>query len=89
MKLRAVMIPSQLSECKDLHCKKEEHIEAVNWFAAEIMEAIQLAGEETLPFPGDGSERKKKIHKVTPGFSESVKPFKETSFFWHQVWKSA
>ena len=89
MKLGAVMIPSQLSECKDLHCKKEEHIEAVDWFAAEIMEAIQLAGEETLPFPGDGSEGKKKFHKVTPGFSESVKPFKETSFFWHQVWKSA
>ena len=89
LKLGAIMIPSQLSECKDLHCKKEEHIEAVDWFAAEIMEAIQLAGEETLPYPGDRSEGKKKFHKVTPEFNESVKPFKELSFFWHQVWKSA
>ena len=84
-KLEAIMVPTQLSECKDLHCRREEHIEAVNWFTLEIMEAIQSAGEETLPFPKAG----KGGRNVTPGFNDRVRHFKETSFFWHQVWKSA
>ena len=84
-KLEAIMVPTQLSECKDLHCRREEHIDAVNWFTLEIMEAIQSAGEETLPFPTAGN----KGRKATPGFNDQVRPFKETSLFWHQVWKSA
>jgi hypothetical protein len=84
-KLEAIMVPTQLSECKDLHCRREEHIEAVDWFTLQVMEAIQVAGEETLPYPKAGSGGR----KVTPGFNDKVKHFKETSFFWHQVWKSA
>ena len=83
--LGAIMIPTQISECKDTHCKAEEHLEALDWFAAEMMEAIQRAGERTLPFPKAGKVGK----KVIPGFVERVKPFKEKAYFWHCVWKSA
>ena len=48
-KLEAIMVPTQISECKDPHCKNEEHLEAVDWFCAEVVEAVQNAGEETLP----------------------------------------
>ena len=27
--------------------------------------------------------------KVVPGWSESVKPFREDAMFWHAVWKSS
>ena len=85
-KLEAIVVPTQISECEDLHCKLEEHIEAVDWFTTEVMEAIQSAGEETLPCPGS---EKNKCRRSTPGFNEHVKQFKESSLFWSQVWKSA
>ena len=85
MELGAISIPTQLSECHDPHCNDEEHLEAIDWFSAETMEAIQRAGEITLPLPKVGNTGK----KPSPGFSERVRPFKETSYFWHSVWKSA
>ena len=75
------MFPTQLSECQDTHCKREDHLEAVDWFAVEMMEVVQTA----LPFPKNG----KAGEKVMPGFCERVKPFKETLYFWHSVWKSS
>ena len=83
--LGSVMIPAQLSDCQDPHCKDKEHLMAIDWFVTETLEAVQRAGEQTLPFPKAGRPTK----KVTPGFDERVKPHKETAYFWHSVWKSA
>ena len=71
-KLEAIMVPTQLSECKDLHCRREEHMEAVDWSTLQVMEAIQVAGEETLPYPKAGRGGR----KVTSGFNDKVKHFK-------------
>ena len=49
--LGALMFPTQLSECQDTHCNREE---AVNWFAVDMMEAVQTAEETALPFPKAG-----------------------------------
>ena len=75
------MFPTQLSECQDTHCKREDHLEAVDWFAVEMMEVVQTAEETALPFPKAG----KAGEKVMPGFCERVKPFNETLYFWHSV----
>ena len=83
--LGAIVVPTQLLDCKDTHCKQEEHIQAIDWFTTETLEAVQRAGEKTLPFPKAGNTGK----KSTPGFVEKVKPHKETAYFWHNVWKSA
>ena len=85
--LKTIMVLTQISKCCDPHCKNEEHIEAIDWFSSEVLEAVQRAGEETLPFPKAGSS--KQGMKATPGFTVQVKPFKEEAFFWHAVWKSA
>ena len=85
IELSSIMIPTQLSECSDPHCEDEGHLEAIDWFTAETLEAVQRAGERTLPFPRAG----KAGMKGTPGFNERVRPFKETAYFWHSVWKSA
>ena len=86
-RLRSIMVPVQVSECQDIHCKDEEHLEAIDWFTREVLEGVQAAAEATLPCPRAGDSVVK--HKITPGFNERVKPFKEASYFWHQVWKSA
>ena len=85
--MRSIIIPTQLTECRDPHCKKEEHIAACDWFAAELLEGIQDSAEETLPKPKEGGSNKGS--KVTPGFREQVQPSKDTAHIWHAVWKSA
>ena len=64
------------------------HLEAVDWYAAELMAAVQDSAEEALPLPQVGGDAQTK-KKVTPGFNSQVKPFKEKSHLWHSVWKSA
>jgi hypothetical protein len=83
--LGSIVIPTQLTECQNPHCKSDEHTTAIDWFVAETLEAVQRAGEDTLPCPKAGKLGK----KATPGFEERVKPFKETAYFWHSIWKSA
>ena len=85
--LSKVMVPVQVSECRDLHCKSAEHLEAIDWFTAQVLEAVQTAAETALPCPraGGGTEKRRPM----PGFNDRVKPFKDTAYFWHQVWKSA
>ena len=77
------MIPTQISECSDPKCKNSEHLEAIDWLSAEVLEAVQRAGEETLPFPKAGSSKVGK--KPIPGFKALVKPFKEDAYFWHSI----
>ena len=81
------MIPKQISECCDLHCKDESHIEAVDLLSTEILDSIQSSAEEALPLTKGNHQEGKS--KTTPGFNENVKPHKESAYFWHSVWKSA
>ena len=85
-KLEAIVVPTQIAECKDIKCKDPEHIEAVIWFSSELLDAVQRAGKETLPCPRAGSSD---TRKPTPGFKEHVKPFKDKAYLWNHVWKSA
>ena len=85
--LSSIMVPTQITECTDPHCKNEEHMEAIDWFSTEVLGAVQRAGEAALPFPKAGCS--KKGMKATPGFEVKVKPFKEDAYFWHAIWKSA
>ena len=57
----------------------------VDNFTLDLLETVQNVAEFNLPIP---SEEKKKLKKVTPGWSEAVKPFREEAYFWNQVWKS-
>ena len=66
--LQHIAIPTQVSECNDPHCKEEEHLEAIDWFSAETLEAVQRAGWSALPCPKAGKSREGK--KATPGFTE-------------------
>ena len=86
VRLASIMIPTQVSDCQDVHCRDPVHLEACDWYTAEILEAVQDSAENSLPVP-QGDKKGKK--KVTPGFNHKVKPFKDTALFWNAVWKSA
>ena len=40
-----IAISTQVSECHNPHCNEEEHLEAIDWYAAQLLEAVQRAGE--------------------------------------------
>ena len=78
-KLNRIIIPSQITESRDLDCKDRHHLEAIDGFMLETLNAIQEACEESLPGTGDSGKCKRR--KVMPGFNEYVKPLKEKSIF--------
>ena len=72
------MIPSQVSESQDVHCRDPVHLEACDWYTAEIMGAVQERAENSVPIPQGGENLKE---KVIPGFDAQVKTFKDTAHF--------
>ena len=85
--LVAIATPTEVTDCRDLHCRNETHLKAIDWHTAEVLEAVQAAGETALPYPKTEGQSKGK--KSTPGFNTEVKPFKDTALFWSAIWKSA
>ena len=49
MRLESIVIPTQISECKNIHCQDKTCLAAIDWFAAEVLEGLQDSAEETLP----------------------------------------
>ena len=83
----SIGIPTQVEDCKNPHSRDEEHLEACDWYDAEVLEGIQESAEATLPKPKGGA--KNSGAKITHGFRENVQPSKDKAHFWHSVWKSA
>ena len=51
-----------------------------------LLKIVEDSAFATLPV---NKSEKSKIKNKKPGWSENVKPVRETAFFWSQVWKSA
>ena len=83
--LENISIPEILVNCTDVKCNKIEHIEASDKFMVEVLNAVECASLTTLNIP----HMKGNSCKSVPGWTELVKTFKETAYFWHQVWQSA
>ena len=74
--------------CQDVHCQDPDHFQDTDNLAINILETVQSCAFENLPVPKPPNKSaKKKCPK--PGWSEHVRPFRDDSLFWHQVWKSA
>ena len=86
-KLDHIFIPSCVLLCKDVKCRSKEHCDSVDKLAIDVLETVQLTAEESLSCPG-GSAGNRSAHKPVPGWNESVKPYRDTAYFWHQIWLS-
>ena len=82
-----ITIPQEVATCTDVKCKNQQHCEMVDSLTIEVLEAVQLAAEESLPYSG-GQNRGQGKKDPVPGWKETVKPFRDTAYFWHQVWLS-
>ena len=89
--LSNIVVPHCLHECKNLKCKNRDHCDSVDELAIEVLETVQLTAESILTCPfsgGAGSRPTGAAGKAVPGWSARVKPYRETAYFWHQVWLS-
>ena len=59
----------------------------VDTLSMEVLDAVQTAAESSLPYPAR-KNGVKAMKKVVPGWKETVKPYRDNAFFWHQVWIS-
>ena len=85
--LSSIAIPSSVLHCKDLKCKNDEHCESVDNLAIKVLETVQATAESSLSYPGSRAGCSSTT-RVVPGWSESVKPYRDNAYFWHQVWLS-
>ena len=85
-KLSLLDIPQSVVCCKDTQCRDSSHLEDLDQLTLDLLDKVQCAAEECLPTPGTAQTNICK--KVMPGWTESVKPFKDQAYFWHQIWLS-
>lgn len=77
--LNDIMIPSHISQCKNLLCNNKAHNVAINTYCDAIIDSCIKAGKETLP--------KSKIKSFNkPFWNEFVKPHRECALLWGQIW---
>ena len=85
-RLQAIEIPSSIHNCFNIKCKDKNHCDDSDGYIGQILDAVEVSAKESLPSKKSSPSSRK---KVTPGWSVEVKPFRDKSFFWSQVWKSA
>ena len=81
-------VPEAIKSCRDLKCKDTDHCEKADVFICKVLKCVEDAAAEALPNPKPPSVNSSKT-KIVPGWKNFVKPFRDDTFFWHQVWSSA
>ena len=87
-RLEEVRVPACM-ECTNLHCREEEHSAARDSLVLDVMSAVIESSHATIPLVGGREGAGRKDRGSMPGWWEEVAPYRETSVFWHSVWRSA
>ena len=88
-KLNNISVPECIETCRDVHCNNNKHKEDIDNYIIELIECMEKAAQENIPYTGSGENRgKKKCRKPVPGWSELVEPHKQDARFWYQLWLS-
>ena len=80
--LKGIKVPNCATKCNLLQCIDENHSVEINKFYNNIMQAYMKASEICIPQKGIGVSSKQ-----IPGWSEHIEPYRQTSIFWHNLWK--
>ena len=84
-RLAGITVPVSVFSCKNVHCQDTGHRDDLDKFTLDVLETIQTVAEEVLPVPTPSN----RAPSIRPGWLDEVKQYKETAYFWHQVWRSA
>ena len=75
------VIPDEIINCKDFLCKK--HDEVILQKLDELFNILIVSAHDNIPVQNVNGK------KGIPGWNDFVKPYKEKSIFWNDIWKSA
>jgi len=66
--------------CRNPLCVNSEHVSYIHRYATDLTEVCLVAAERVLPKTNQGHSKRK------PGWDEFVRPAREKSLFWHDIW---
>ena len=82
--LNDIVIPWDAIQCINPQCdKRSEHCRSIQLFHDSIIDKCLISSELCIPHTSDKGHRPSNI----AGWNDIVKPYKEASIFWHNVWK--
>ena len=81
--LKDVHLPVDAIQCRNPLCVNNEHIICIHKYANDLTEACLTAAESALPKTTFNHSKRK------PGWNEFVRPAREKSLFWHNIWTNA
>ena len=90
-RLEALEQPGSL-ECKDIHCKDQQHAEERDRYVLDLMSSLVEASYSSIPLkpaPRPSNSETKQKHGRLPGWSEKCEPLCSAAKFWYSVWLSA
>ena len=70
-------------QCRNPLCVNIEHVSYIHRYATDLTEACLAAAEHVLPKTTQGHSKR------NPGWDEFVRPAREKSLFWHDIWSHA
>ena len=76
-------VPESVKHCRDVHCSNSDHYNDVDTYITSILGLVEETALLTLPVNRGSQSKNKKPPK--PGWSDQVKPYRDTAHFWHQV----
>ena len=83
LKLNHMYIPWDVLQCKKVNCNDKNHSSMILGLYESVIQCCVQAASETLPMTSNSSKTK----NSKPGWNQFVKRAKETSCFWHKLWK--
>ena len=72
-------IPSGISECNDVGCRDNIHLDDINKLCTELIDIVLEAGNDCFP-------KCAPVGKRLACWNSDVKPFRENALFWHSIW---
>ena len=81
-------------QCNDPNCSDAQHKEQTDNYVLDILSSLIETSYATIPLSGGGGRKwdpdmNCPIGKAISGWNEQVKPFRDDSIFWHNLWQSA
>jgi len=84
--------PPGTLECKDVHCKDQQHVVECDRYVLDLVSTWVEAGYSSLPLkpaPRPPTEGTKQKRVQLPGWKENCEPLSSAAKFWYAVWLSA
>ena len=85
LNLSSIDLNDEVFRCMNPHCDIPSHIDKIDLFSENLMNAISLSVESSIPFSNPNFTKRKR----EPGWNDFIKPFYDSAKFWYSIWISA